>query len=189
TVMRSAIEGIFCRAPEEISLNLALYAIFSSGSFSHMQGVKGGAQERQLTLGAGALIDRLLAGREKSVHFDSAVTSLEQEPDGVIVSVGEASYRASRVVLAIPPTFVSRLSMSPELPPETSRVLAAARMGSVFKVALVYPTRFWNDRRLSGAIWSTSGPWNVCYDTTPLDVRSGLLSVLAVASCADKLGS
>src|SRR5690606_15825503 len=57
TVMRSAIEGIFCRAPEEISLNLALYAIFSSGSFSHMQGVKGGAQERQLTLGAGALID------------------------------------------------------------------------------------------------------------------------------------
>src|SRR5690606_35308464 len=52
-----------------------------------------------------------------------------------------------------------------------------------------YPTRFWNDRRLSGAIWSTSGPWNVCYDTTPLDVRSGLLSVLAVASCADKLGS
>jgi monoamine oxidase len=187
TVLKSAFEGIFCRRAEEVSMDLALYAIGRSGGFAHMQGVQGGAQERQLTDGAGLIAERLAAELGDSVRLRSAVRRVDQGKAGVMVRTETERFLARQLVIAIPPPLIAQLEFDPPLNSQRWDVLRTGKMGHVIKYNLVYPNPFWKRSGLSGAIWSTTGPVNVCYDTTPVGTEFGVLSALSVAQTAEDL--
>lgn len=184
SVLRGAFEGIFCRNPDEVSMNLALYAIGASGGFAHMQGVKGGAQERQLSVGAGGLVERLAGELGDRVRLGVAVRRIERASGGVIVRCDASSARARQVIVAIPPPLVARLDFDPPLPTARWEAIKAARMGLAIKHIIVYREPFWRKQGKSGAIWSNRGPVSFCYDTTPAPSEYGVLSALSVAENA-----
>ena len=186
-ILRSAFEGIFCRTPDEVSLDLALYAISSAGGLPHMQGVQGGAQERQFTAGANAVVARLALELGDRVRLGALVRRIEHRDSRLIVQSDELCVSARRVIVAIPPPLVARLEFDPPLNARRRDILRAAVMGSVVKCVLIYRTPFWRKAGLSGALWSTSGPINIGYDTTSPGSEQGILSTLAVARSAEKL--
>lgn len=189
TVLKSSFEGIFCRKTEEVSLLLAAYGILTSGGLGHMQGVKGGAQERQLAGGAGGLVERLAQELGDRVRLNCPVNRIEQGQDGVVVTGEGFKVEAKRVIIALPPPLMATIEFAPALSPARARLVQSAPLGSVVKVGLVYSEPFWRKQKLSGAVWSTSGPVNVCYDTTPESTSRGILSVLSVSGSADELGT
>lgn len=186
-LLGATVEGIFCQDPKEISLLLAAYAISRAGGLSHMQKVEGGAQEQVFSEGAGALVARLTEELGEAVRLGAVVTSLSEETEGVIVRTETSQWEALRVVIALPPPLVARLEFSPPLEEARRSVYRAAKMGSVVKCCLVYETPFWRGRKLSGTVWSTGGPVNVCYDVS--GGSAGVLSVLAVARSGEELAS
>lgn len=186
-VLRSAFEGVFCRNADEISMDLALYAIGASGGFAHMQAVAGGAQERQISEGAGTLVERLASQLGERVRLQSIVRRIERRGSEVVVHTDDSCVRALDVVLAIPPTLVARLEFDPPLDARRWEVMKASRMGHVVKYTLIYQDPFWRKSGLSGAVWSTSGPVNVCYDTTPSESAQGVVSALSVGRSAEEL--
>ncbi len=186
-VLRTALEGIFCRNVDEVSLDLALYAIGSSGGFAHMQAVKGGAQERQVVRGAGTFVTHLAAEFRDCIHLESVVRKIERQRDSVVIHTGTRRLHARRVILAIPPPLISSIEFEPALPRPRQDLFDGCRVGSVIKYNLIYPTAFWRKSNLSGALWSTSGPINVCYDTTPHGTACGVLTALSVAGSAERL--
>ena len=187
TVLKSALGAVFCRRAEEVSMDLALYAIGRSGGFAHMQGVKGGAQERQFSLGAGSLVERLAAELKDRVKLGSKVRRVVSDSTGVSVETLRARFSARCVILAIPPPLIAGLEFEPRLPSQRWDVLQRSKMGHVIKYNLVYESPFWRKRGLSGTIWSTTGRVQVCYDTTPEGTEFGVLSALSVAQPAEDL--
>lgn len=186
-VLRAAFEGIFCRNPDEVSMSLARYAMAASGGFAHMQAVQGGAQERQLSDGAGTLVERLASEVGDAIRLGTPVRRIQSSGGDVLIRADACNVRAKRVVVAIPPPLIARLDFDPPLSSARSEVLSATRMGSVTKYCLVYREPFWKQAGLSGALWSTSGPVSVCYDTTPAGSDHGVLSALSVAGAAERL--
>jgi len=94
---------------------------------------------------------------------------------------------AKRAVITIPPPLVMNIHFSPALEPERARLIAAFRMGSVFKAIVVYARPFWRDGRSNGQLWQASGPLAGTYDITPENSAHGVLAVLSAASAAEAL--
>jgi monoamine oxidase len=188
-VLRVTLEATFCSDLDEVSLELALYAIGCCGGLAHMQAVKGGAQESLISSGAGALVERIAAELRDDIRLNSAVTKLQHQSASVIVETHELRVQARHAIVAIPPPLVARMEWHPPLDTPRQELWASSKMGSVIKYNLIYRTPFWRKSGLSGAIWSTSGPVSVCYDTTPADTEYGVLSALSVAATAKQMGS
>ncbi len=188
SVLRCAFEGIFCRKADDVSMDLALYALATCGGFAHMQAVKGGAQEQQLTGGAGALVERLATELEGRIRLRSLVRRVERRDSHAVVCTATSSVRAKQVIIAVPPPLIARMEFDPPLNAQRWEVMGRSKMGSVIKYNLIYRSRFWKESRLAGALWSNSGPVNVCYDTTPEGTEYGVLTALSVAQSAEQLG-
>jgi len=160
----------------------------SAGSFSHLvdadfildRRVVAGLQSVPLAL-AERLGDRLRLGQD--------VTSIVWSEDGATVHVGSERYDAARVVLAVPPTLVSRIRFEPELPAEHRHAREHQSFGLVIKVQAHYETPFWRAEGLSGTGF---GPYELVhevYDNTPEGGADGGTVVGFVSDrSADELG-
>jgi monoamine oxidase len=77
------------------------------------------------------------------------------------------SIGASHVVLAVPPALaVAAIEMVPELDAETREVASVTPvwMGAMTKVVVRYPTAFWREHGLAGAVMSHVGPMREIHD-------------------------
>ncbi|WP_433789438.1 flavin monoamine oxidase family protein [Actinoplanes sp. CA-252034] len=143
----------------------------SAGGFSHLvdadfildRRVVGGLQRVPL-----ALAESLPAG---SVHLDEAVTKIEWTEDGATVFTGRGSYHGRNVVLAVPPTLVSRVQFVPALPPVQAQMRQHISFGLVIKLHVTYETPFWRDHGLSGTAFSPYSLVHEAYDNTNEDVE------------------
>jgi len=159
----------------------------SAGSFSHLvdadfildRRVVGGLQSVPLAL-ADRLGDRLRLGQD--------VTSIVWSEDGATVHVGSERYDAARVVLAVPPTLVSRIRFEPELPAEHRHAREHQSFGLVIKVQAHYETPFWRAVGLSGTGF---GPYELVhevYDNTPEGGEGGTIVGFVSDLSADEVG-
>jgi putrescine oxidase len=143
----------------------------SAGGFSHLvdadfildRRVVGGLQRVPL-----ALASRLPEG---TVHLDEAVTKIEWTGGGATVFTGRGGYRARNVVLAVPPTLVSRVQYVPALPPVQAQMRQHISFGLVIKLHVTYATPFWRDLGLSGTAFSPYSLVHEAYDNTNEDVE------------------
>jgi monoamine oxidase len=168
-----AIRGIYGEEGTQISLLDLLSAITGvGGDFNTMIG---DAQTIRFAGGSQQLSKRLAARLGKAVKLGSAVSAIEQARGRATVHTAKRSYRARRVVLAMPKTLIARIAHSPALPPAYDQYLQRQPMGSVVKVNAIYERPFWRDQGLSGTATSDTGPIQLVYDNSPPDGSPGVL--------------
>jgi putrescine oxidase len=169
--------GLYCgpamltKPAHSFSALSAVLMAASAGGFSHLvdadfildRRVVGGLQRVPL-----ALASRLPEG---TVHLDEAVTKIEWTEGGATVFTGRGSYHGRNVVLAVPPTLVSRVQYLPALPPVQAQMRQHISFGLVIKLHITYETPFWRDLGLSGTAFSPYSLVHEAYDNTNEDVE------------------
>ena len=174
--LRTALDAIFAPDPVEVSTLHAAVYLKSGGHLRHLLGIDRDAQEHRVVGGAAAISTRIADHLGAAVRLEWPVRSIAQTDASVIVATrsGE-TFSASRVVVTVPPPLAARIDYSPILPSARDQLTQRLHAISVLKLHLVYPTRFWLDRGLSGEAVSDTGPIRVVLDNTPPGYGRGVL--------------
>jgi monoamine oxidase len=172
-VVRRGVQGVFNSGPGELSLLAALFVIKSAQDLiRHFhpagpdQRFVGGAQQLSIKMA------EALGGR---VHLGAWVSHLEHGSDGVRAIADTLSVTARRAIVTLPPTLAGRLRYTPALPAARDHLTESTPMGWVIKVHCVYPTRFWTEDGLSGAVTSDEGAIRATADNSPPAGAPGIL--------------
>ncbi|MDX6232155.1 MAG: putrescine oxidase [Nocardioidaceae bacterium] len=152
----------------------AVHMAASAGSFSNLvdsefildKRVIGGLQQVPLRLA-----ERLGA----AVRTGHDVEKVIWTDAGVTVSSGALAVSARHLVLAIPPTAVTRVRFEPPLPSIQRETRQHQSFGQVIKVHATYETPFWRDAGLSGTAFSPYEVVHEAYDNTNHDEPRGTL--------------
>jgi len=100
------------------------------------------------------------------VLCNQEVTSISYHNNVLKVEAADI-FKASRVVLALPPKLWSKnISFSPLLPEPLTRIAEQTHtwMEDAIKIALTYPEPFWRHQQLAGTLFSNAGPITEFYD-------------------------
>ena len=99
------------------------------------------------------------------VRLGTAVTRVSHQSWGVRVYAGSQPFDAARVVLAVPPPTLRRVTFDRPLPRDVATMIERLNLGSALKVARQYRSRFWRDESLSGFTLSDL-PFGVAWEAT-----------------------
>jgi putrescine oxidase len=159
----------------------------SAGSFTHLvdpdfildRRVVGGLQQVPLRL-AEQLGSQVVTG--------SPVTAIAYDSEGATVRTASGDeYRCQKVILAVPPTLVSRIAFAPNLPSAHMQARQHQSFGLVIKLHITYPTPFWREEGLSGTAFSPYQVVHEAYDNTNHDDERGTLVGFVSDENADRL--
>ncbi|WP_067823146.1 flavin monoamine oxidase family protein [Nocardia inohanensis] len=174
---------------ERYSMHAFLDMVRFQGGLSTMLATAGGAQERLVTEAAGTLVERLAAGLDGKIVYDSAVTALHRDDTGVTIHSASGVHRATEVIMTVPPPVAATIEHHPPLPADRIRLQDNTYMGSVYKAIAVYPDPFWREYGHAELMLLTE-PGMAVFDTSPPD-GPGHLCVLVAgpeARALDSLG-
>ncbi|MEV7398639.1 FAD-dependent oxidoreductase [Aeromicrobium sp. NPDC092404] len=152
----------------------AVHMAASAGSFSNLvdsefildRRVVGGLQQVPL---------RLAERLGSAVRTGHDVEKVRWTDDGVTVTSGDLTVSALHLVLAIPPTAVTRVRFEPPLPSIQRETRQHQSFGQVIKVHATYETPFWREAGLSGTAFSPYEVVHEAYDNTNHDESRGTL--------------
>lgn len=170
-----AARGVLATETKDVSLLYTLSSIRAGGSVECLNKVKGGAQQNTVAGGMYALVEKLAKGLGGTVHLSSPVYKIEHSTDGVIVYSLATAWQAKRVIVTLPPTLVTAIEFSPELPENRRALQTSMPMGSVIKCFAAYPRAFWRDRGFSGEAVSDEAVVSAMYDASSPDGKVGIL--------------
>ena len=161
----------------------ALLMAASAGSFSNLvdadfildKRVVGGLQQVPLLL-AEKLGGAVRLGQPVRTIRWAGVEGQAKNPDaGVTAVTDDLEVHAKRVILALAPVLISRISYEPPLPRRQHQLHQHLSMGFVIKVHAVYETPFWRADGLSGTAFSPYELVHEAYDNTNHDDPRGTL--------------
>ncbi|GAA1807538.1 NAD(P)/FAD-dependent oxidoreductase [Agromyces neolithicus] len=179
------IAGAMLTKPDHaFSALQALLMAASAGSFSNLvdadfildKRVVGGLQQVPLGL-AERLGDRVRLNQPvRTIRWAQPSDGRADAPGhGVVAMTDSLEVHADRVILAVPPILISRISYEPPLPRRQHQLHQHLSMGFVIKVHAVYETPFWRDSGLSGTAFSPYELVHEAYDNTNHDDPRGTL--------------
>lgn len=120
--------------------------------------------------GMGALTARLASTLDANrVHLGLQVLHLQNAESGVAVETAEgALFRATRVVLALPPRLAAGMRFTPNPAPAAHQAMAriATWMADQAKAVAIYDAPFWREAGLSGDAISRLGPLVEIHDAS-----------------------
>ncbi|WP_290513474.1 NAD(P)/FAD-dependent oxidoreductase [Aeromicrobium sp.] len=158
----------------------------SAGGFSHLVDSEFILDRR--VVGGLQLVPLGLAERLGDVvRTGSPVTSIDWTDSGAQVTTPGATYTATDVVLAVPPTLVSRIAFTPELPGLHQQMRQHQSFGLVIKLHATYATPFWREDGLSGSAFSPYQVVHEAYDNTNHGEEQGTLVGFVSDENADEL--
>lgn len=132
----------------------------SAGSFTHLVDADFILDKR--VVGGLASVPAALADRlGDKVRLNADVTHVRHDGDGVVVTVDGVDIAARQVILALPPTHVRRIRITPDLPWEHRSGREHQSFGLVIKVQAEYDTPFWRESGLSGTGF---GPYELVHE-------------------------
>lgn len=111
-----------------------------------------------------ALAERL--GERVRLGADVTRVVRGEDGEGVVVHTPEGALAARRLVLALPPTHVSRIRIEPPLPHRHQAARQHTSFGLVIKVQAEYDTPFWREQGLSGTGFAPHLLVHEIYDNT-----------------------
>ncbi|MFL6088714.1 MAG: flavin monoamine oxidase family protein [Aeromicrobium sp.] len=172
------------------SMLTAILMCSSAGSFEHLVDADF-ILDRCVTGGLAQVPVTLAQRLGEAVSLDADVTHIDLDHEGAVVTVNGERIRTRQVVLALPPTHVRRIRISPDLPAEHRHAREQQSFGLVIKVQAEYDTPFWRDAGLSGTGF---GPYQVAhevYDNTWFDgsaeAPTGVLVAFVASENADAM--
>lgn len=193
--MTLAAETIWGARTTEFS---ALHAFFYSKAGVDLNTLctsESGAQHQLIRGDAQVIADKIHARLgDDFVHFGEPVVRIDQssndtDDDVVTVTTSKISYKARRVVTAIPPSQVLRISFNPPLPHPRRTLLQHTPMGSYWKYIACYKKAFWREKGFSGEATSPDGLVSVTFDISPQEGKYAVLMAFVVGQNARTLSS
>ena len=140
----------------------------SAGSFSNLVDADF-ILDRRVVGGLASVPRELAQLLGERVRLNADVTAIDWSRSGAVVHVNGMEIDAWHVILALPPTHVSRIRLNPALPTEHRHARAHQSFGLVIKVQVEYPTPFWRDSGLSGTGFAPYEVVHEIYDNTVRD--------------------
>lgn len=158
-------QAMLTKPAHSFSALQAVQMAASAGSFSNLvdsefildKRVVGGLQRVPLTL-AERLGDAVRLGHD--------VERVSWSDAGVEVVSGDLTLSARHLVVAVPPTAVSRIRFDPPLPSAQREARQHQSFGQVIKLHITYPAPFWREAGLSGTVFSPYQLVHEAYDNT-----------------------
>ncbi|WP_062998251.1 flavin monoamine oxidase family protein [Nocardia mikamii] len=151
---------------DRFSMHAFLDTVRYQGGLTAMLSTAGGAQESIVAEGAGTLAERLAAELDGRVVLDSAVTALHRDEDGVTIRSASGTYRATEVIVTVPPPTAAGIEHRPALPAARISLQDNTYMGSVYKAIAVYDRPFWRECADAESVLLTD-PGMAVFDTSP----------------------
>ncbi|XP_077515427.1 amine oxidase [flavin-containing]-like isoform X2 [Amblyomma americanum] len=172
--------------PSQVSLLWALWYIKCCGGNRRMCSTFNGAQERKFENGSMTVCERLLQLLQGKVEFDAPVCDLQQDDNGVIVSVIDGrEYQADYLIMAIPLPMQLKLHYEPPLPALRNQLIQRTPVGSAFKMNIYYAKPFWREKGFGGTVSCCDD--DLAFNNTTDDCRPGFpLAALTVFAIGDK---
>ncbi|KAI7769392.1 hypothetical protein LZL87_012833 [Fusarium oxysporum] len=161
------------REPHECGIHYILDYVKSAAGLSSINADgPGGAQELKVKEGTSAIATSL-AGALKpgSVQINAPVDGITQYENGCTVSTSTgATYKAKKVILAIPTNTYTNIRFSPPLPRAKKALVSRTKPGIYAKIIVTYTASWWKDAGLQGKFMSLKGPisfsWDISDDKT-----------------------
>ncbi|MFC4724303.1 flavin monoamine oxidase family protein [Glycocaulis abyssi] len=169
------IGAVFCAEPHELSLLHALFYARSGRSLDALLSVSGGAQQDRVHGGMGGLATAVAASLGDVVRYGEAVQAIGWGKDGVTITTSRQSWRARRVILALPPSQALGIRFDPALPPNRDALWRRMPAGACIKCVAQYARPFWRESGLSGQAVGGDLAVRVTFDNTEQGRSAGLL--------------
>jgi monoamine oxidase len=122
-------------------------------------------------------------GSGEVVKLNSRVVAIEQDKNGVTVTAvrednSTMQYAGKAVIVAMPPFLTGAIRYTPAIPAKRLQLVQRMAMGTIAKVACVYPRPWWRDKGLSGTVMADGNRTVQCTaDSGPLgDGGPGILT-------------
>lgn len=167
--------AVFAANARELSFLHVLFYIKSGTNLDTLLGVTNGAQQDRIVGGSQRISEVLAQRLGDAVHLEQPVREWRQHGDQVELITDKGSHQARRVIMAIPPTMLLRITQTPLLPGWRDQLLQRQPQGAVIKCMAHYTTPFWRDRGLSGQVTSAHGPLRLTFDNSLADSPRGVL--------------
>jgi putrescine oxidase len=167
-------QAMLTKPAHSFSALQAIHMAASAGSFSNLvdsefildKRVIGGLQQVPL---------RLAARLGDAVRVGCDVEKITWTASGVHAASGPVTVAARHLVLAVPPTAVSRIRFDPPLPSIQRETRQHHSFGQVIKVHATYARPFWREAGLSGTAFSPYEVVHEVYDNTNHEATQGTL--------------
>jgi monoamine oxidase len=158
--------AVFAANARELSFLHVLFYINSGTNLDTLLGVDKGAQQDRIVGGSQRICEELAARLGDAVQLEQPVRALRQQAEQVELITDSGSHPARRVIFAVPPTLLLRITQEPLLPGWRDQLLQRQPQGAVIKCMAHYATPFWRERGLSGQATSESGPVRLTFDNS-----------------------
>jgi len=188
-LIRVICASVFCAETSQVSLLFFLAYLKSGGGLESMISADTGGGQNLLFHGGVHQIARNMA-RElgPALRLNEPVHSIDVSQDIAVVNTLSAQFRARRVIVAIPPTLLNRISFNPPLPGPQAALHNRLNMGSVIKFWVAYPTPFWRQLGFNGSIVRDDRVVSPCFDVSPPKGKPGLIAGFFEADHAIHVG-
>ena len=137
------------------------------------------ADNHLLEQGAQTIAKLLAEELEDCVHLNSAVRSLRLAGQVVRVTTDEGDFYGKRIILALPPQLVSRISFDQTMLNSTQQKNRDWVLGKVIKNVIVYDQPWWRSDGFSGVADTPTEPIDFLADSSTEESHLGVLVAFA----------
>jgi len=118
--------------------------------------------------GSSAMIRALASSYPDKIRTGTWVEKIVEQENEMHVETDKGTFKASKVIVTIPPRIATRVSYSPELPSPLSEAMKSTHtwMSNAMKIGISFEKPFWKDKNLSGTVIGQVGPVVELYDHT-----------------------
>ncbi len=181
-MFKMAAEAIWAADPSEVSFLHALFYTKSGRNLDTLMNVENGAQEERISGGAQGPALKLAERIKENIRLNAVVTHVDQSGEQVIVKGPDFEFKASKIIIALPPHLTGKISYLPAMPANREQLVQRVPMGTVTKTFAVYDKPFWREKGLNGLCATNEGFTTVTFDNSPPDGSKGILMGFVLAN-------
>ncbi|SHR61715.1 monoamine oxidase [Mycobacteroides abscessus subsp. abscessus] len=145
-------------------------------------------EEEWITNGAQTLPRLLAEAMHEQMYLNQPVRKIVWGGNRVNVHTDSDLWKSQKVIVALPPTFSSKIQYDPPLPALREQLCQRVGQGSIIKSVIVYATPFWREQGLSGNSYNDYGPIRATMDSSTPGQPHGVLTALIGGKYARRLG-
>lgn len=173
---RTVCSTLFCAETSQVSLLFFLHYLKSGQGLDVLISSDTGGAQNLMFHGGVHQISRLMADEiGDRLHLNTPVRAIAWCDDQARVHADGQEWVAESVIVAIPPTLLSRIRFMPALPQRKTALHDRLIMGSAIKFWVMYKTPFWRAQGLNGTILRDDTPTTPIMDVSPPGQDRGVL--------------
>ncbi|MFC0562442.1 flavin monoamine oxidase family protein [Halalkalibacter alkalisediminis] len=180
---RLLLEEALCSKLYEVSTLDLLWCIRGAGSIERLLT----AEDLWIEEGAECLVRKISESLNEQIRYDSPVKTITYEDNQAVVFTDQQTWKAKKVIVAMPPNLLTRIHFDPPLPANRAQLNERAGLPSVIKIIFVYERPFWREQGLSGMVYSNQGLVKLTIDSSSPKSKNGVLTALVTGDSARKL--